>query len=177
MLLILAQVIGCSRPVESSDSREPTQETLARAQVIDGTKFEAGTRVTYVDGQLTRAVLGQDQRILHEIFSPEDFPHTLKKGTVLEYSQTMPSISPEIILQEPQAFFGVELPARSRVNLASFTRTIDGEKEISIGHLVAWTSSGFTISGRRFPAGTSVKLVSAAEIYVYEPPAMNEERL
>lgn len=132
------------------------ERVLAKSEVIQGTTFSAGTAIKTKDkGLLATVTLGADQAIA-DVNYGKAFPYVFKKGTLLEYRDSIIFAKPEmpsvITINEKHKVMGVELPAGTRIEPGVASGTVGDKQVYTVGFIQAQLGEDIAIKGRKFKA-------------------------
>ena len=166
-VICLIAVMACKKGDTKADVR-----ILAKSEVIQGTTFSAGTSIKTKDkGLLASVTLGADQAIA-DVNYGKAFPYLFKKGTLLEYRDSIIFAKPEmpsvITINEKHVVMGVELPAGTRIEPGVASGTMDGKPVYSVMFIQAQLGEDAVIKGKQFKAFEYIQIYPGKKIIYRE---------
>jgi hypothetical protein len=156
-IICMVACISCKKGNQTGNER-----ILTKSEVIQGTTFTAGSSIKTKDkGLLSYVTLGADQTVADVNFG-KVFPYVFKKGTLLEYQDSIIFEKPEmpsvITVNEKHTIMGVEVPAGTRIKPGVASGTMGGKPVYSVMFVQIEPGDALVIKGKKFNVGDYINI-------------------
>ncbi len=160
--LFLLSIICMVACISCKKGDQANERILSKSEVIQGTTFSAGSSIRTKDkGLLAYVTLGADQTVADVNFS-KAFPYVFKKGTTLEYQDSIVFEKPEmpsvITIQEKHTIMGFDLPAGTRILPGVASGTFGGQPVYSVMYTQIQPGDALDIKGKKFNVGDYIQI-------------------